>query len=779
MSQRELTAAARPLKSLALSRPGATFGLLLLVFLLSGISGLIYQVLWQRQLSLVFGVSAYATATVLASFMGGLALGGYAAGRIADRVKSPLAWYGIVEIVIGIAGLLTPPAFSALQDLYGPLYQSVGGSAIAPIVRFAVAFVVLLVPTALMGASFPLIVRAALGSRDDGGRAIGLLYAINTLGAVVGTLAAGFYLIGEIGIRNSIAVAAALNVLAGIVALAAGQGFAATASTAEDETPVATTGLACPPALTRLLPWILGLSGFCSLAYEVVWTRLLVLFLESTTYAFTVMLAAFLLGITVGSAVVSPFLRRARNGPLALATLQALVAISSLLALQAIAAMEPLLLWLGFSTADGPSFGALAFLAFSAMFPPALFLGMSFPLAVTLFTAGGEQVGRRLGSLYAANVFGAIFGALAAGFVLVPILGTNVSLLLLAGLNLLAGIVTFAADNWSPQRTRLAVAGASVALVGLFGALTPRAYAEVLAARFPGQEILWSEEGLETTVTISRDEDRQLRMYLNHHHQANDADWMVYFHRMLGHLPMLLHPAPRDVLVVGLGGGATAGATTRYEGAHVTVVELSHSVVKGAEWFREVNYAVHERPNVTMLVDDGRNHLLVSGRTYDVITADAMFPSQAGSTTLYSVEYYSLARRKLNPGGVMLQWVNGDIPQAEQQMLMRSFLQAFPYVTRWFDGSLLVGSNEPIDSTLPWVDRIFQQPLARAALSQVNIRHADDVRKHYLGDRATIEAFAGDGPTVTDDRPRLEYFLGLRSDGAPRRNINRGLSGGR
>ena len=310
---------------------------------------------------------------------------------------------------------------------------------LAPVIRFAVAFAVLLVPTALMGASFPLIVKAALGQRDDGGRAIGLLYAINTFGAVLGTLVAGFVLIGEVGIRGSIGVAAGLNLLAGLASILVGWRLAPTASASVSHAPAATVSVHCPPALLLLLPWLLALSGFCSLAYEVVWTRLLVLFLETTTYAFTVMLAAFLLGITIGSALVSPFLRRARNGPLALAGLQALVAVSSLLALQVLARMEPLLAMLGFATEEGPSILAMAVLAFTAMFPPALFLGMSFPLAVTLFTAGGESVGRRLGSLYAANVFGAIFGALAAGFLLVPVLGSNTTLTLLAGLNAAGG----------------------------------------------------------------------------------------------------------------------------------------------------------------------------------------------------------------------------------------------------------------------------------------------------------------------------------------------------
>jgi spermidine synthase len=773
-------AIADPHQSVGRSRlaAGAFLGLLLAIFLFSGVSGLIYQVLWQRMLALVFGVSAYATATVLAAFMAGLAICGYLAGRVADRIAAPLVVYGVVEVLVGLAGLLTPLAFGALPDLFAEFHRVAGGSSIAPVAQFAIAFAVLLVPTGLMGATFPLIVKAALGSRDDGGRSIGLLYAVNTLGAVMGTLVAGFILIELVGVSGSIGVAAGLNVAAGLAAIILGQRLFSSEQSLGPASETQAPPVACPVALLTILPVLLAVSGFCSLAYEIVWTRLLVLFLETTTYAFTVMLAAFLLGITIGSALVSPFLRRARSGPMALATLEALVAISSLVALQAIARMEPLLVWLGFATDEGPTIAAMAILAFTAMFPPALFLGMSFPLAVTLFTVGNQGVGARLGSLYAANVCGAIFGALAAGFLLVPVLGTERTLLLLAGLNASAALATLAADTSSPVRQRLAIAACSILVVGLLGALVPRAYADLLRARFPGQQILWSEEGIETTVTVTRDPDGHLAMYLNHHHQANDADWMVFFHRMLGHLPMLVHPDPRQVLVVGLGGGATAGATTRYERANITVVELARSVVHGAERFRDVNYAVLERPNAQMVIDDGRNFLLVGTQRYDVITADAIWPTHAGSTNLYSVEYYQLARRTLNDGGLMLQWVDRDLPEEQHKLMMRTFMRVFPQVSLWFDGSLLIGSERPIDASLPWVDQVFQQPIARASLSQVNIRSGDDVRRLYRADRAALEAYVGDGPIITDDRPRLEYFLGLSSNSGPHRGAAPGSASG-
>ncbi len=774
-------------RAAAAARP--SLGLLLGIFLLTGASGLVYEVLWQRMLALVFGVSAYATATVLAAFMGGLALGGFVAGRVADRLARPLLWYGIAEIVIGVAALLTPGAFGALQEVYRDMYGLLGPT-IAPMVRISLAFAALLVPTALMGASFPLVVKAAIQTRDDGGRAIGLLYAINTFGAVVGTLAAGFLLVGQLGITASIALAAALNIAAGSLAIwlalgnsqfpAPQRGSRGPAVLRCSQLPSGDRGAPLysdapnSQRLTRLLPVLLAVSGFCSLAYEVVWTRLLVLFLETTTYAFTVMLAAFLGGIALGSALASPFLRRVTNGPLALAALQALVAIASLLSVQVVARMDPILATLGAgATQNGPSIAAMGALAFAVMFPPALLLGMSFPLAVTLYTlrsesnARGAGLGGRLGALYAANVFGAIFGSLAAGFLLIPTLGTQWTIVLLAVLNWTIAAAVLGATIAPRWQGRLGLAAGSLALVGLLVGLAPSAHAQMVRNRFPGERVVWSEEGVETIVTVTRTADRHLTMYLNRHHQANDADWMVFFHRMLGHLPMLLHPQPRQVLVVGLGGGATAGATTRYEQAEITVVELSRSVVRGAERFRDVNYAVAEQPNVRMIVDDGRNHLLVSGRRYDVITADAIWPTHAGSTNLYSVEYYRLARAALHEGGLMLQWVNRDLPEPQHKLMMRTFLAVFPHVSLWFDGSLLVGSERPIDPSLPWLDRKLDWPLSKAALQQVNLRTTEDVQKLYVADRGGVEAYAGDGPVITDDHPYLEYFLGLSTHSGP------------
>ncbi|MFN8524858.1 MAG: fused MFS/spermidine synthase [Chloroflexota bacterium] len=746
------------------------------IYLLSGASGLVYQVLWQRMLALVFGVSTYATATVLAAFMGGLALGGFVAGRLADRSRNPLRDYGRVEVLIGVSGFVTPWLFGWLQDVYRLAHASVGPD-LAPIVRFILAVAVLLVPTALMGASFPFITRAA-ATRYRGvegqGTSVAVLYAVNTFGALAGATVAGFYLIGAIGIAASIGVAALLNVAAGVVALAFSRSFAAETRATVDglREPVRDApGLTVPRQVTALMPAVLAVSGFCSLAYEVVWTRLLVLFLETTTAAFTVMLAAFLAGIAAGSALVAPLIRTGRLGPLAFGGLQALVAVLSVAGLILLGQLDRAT---AIVTGGGePGVAAMAALAFCAMFPPALVLGITFPLGVALYSGGSENVGSRLGSVYAANVCGAIFGALVAGFALIPRIGTLWTLLAVAGVNLAAALVMIAVTGGALSRR----VGAAAALTAAFAALVLTAlptYRDLFQGRFPGERIVWTADGLETTVTVTRERDRNLAMYLNRHHQANTADWMVFFHRMLGHLPMLLHPAPRDVLVVGLGGGATAGATTRYEGARVTVVELSGGVIEGAGWFRDVNYAVTEQPNVQTIVDDGRNFLLVTDRKFDVITADAIWPTHAGATNLYSTEYYALARAALKPGGVMVQWVNRDLPEPELKMLMRTFVRAFPHVSLWFDGSLLAGSDRPIDPALPWLERKLSFPLTQASLAQVNLRNADDVRKLYVMDRASLEAYLGEGPVISDDRPHLEYTsVATANSGPGRRPIQR------
>jgi spermidine synthase len=299
-------------------------------------------------------------------------------------------------------------------------------------------------------------------------------------------------------------------------------------------------------------------------------------------------------------------------------------------------------------------------------------------------------------------------------------------------------------------------------------ALTPDMYAAIFA-RF-GDRVRWYEEGLEQTVTVLEGNGVR-RMYLNGWHQANDTPAMVNFHALIGHLPMLVQPAgrgagpggERQVLVVGLGGGATAGAASVYDRVRLTVVELSPSVVSGARFFSHVNHNVVDAPNVRVLTDDGRNYLLLTDQKYDVIMADAIRPHAAGSAALYSLEYYRLAQAALAGDGVMVQWIDNQIPESQYRTLLRTFLAAFPYVTGWADGGLFIGAQRPYQIDRPALTERVEGS-ARRTLSENGITTPDAVLSLFTATDAELRAWVGGGPIVTDDHPYNEFFRSLPSE---------------
>jgi spermidine synthase len=275
--------------------------------------------------------------------------------------------------------------------------------------------------------------------------------------------------------------------------------------------------------------------------------------------------------------------------------------------------------------------------------------------------------------------------------------------------------------------------------------------------------VLWREEGIENTVTVTENPERRV-LFLNSHHQANDSAEMVRYHRLIGHLPMVLHPDPRRALVIGLGGGATPGAVAQHPDVAAVCVELSPSVIGGARYFAHVNEDALSQPNLEMRVDDGRNHLLLTRDRYDVITADVILPHHAGAGNLYSVEYYRLCYNALAPGGLMCQWVSQS-SRTEYRLMLRTFLRAFPHVTLWTGGTLLIGSNQPITLSRAAIAARFRDARARASLAAVGLHDVEDVLQQYTGNRDEIAAYAGDGRMISDDWPLIEFYRALGTGG--------------
>ncbi|MDP2320329.1 MAG: fused MFS/spermidine synthase [Acidobacteriota bacterium] len=740
--------------------------LLLLLFFGSGVCALVYQVMWLRLLALVFGVTVYAASTVLAGFMAGLGLGSYTAGRLAARITRPLAAFGIAEVLVGITAFISPIILDALTQVWVTIHPSLPDSLAAiTVIRFIVAFLVLIVPTSLMGATLPLVIKSAVAREERIGGRIGLLYAINTTGAIVGALVAGFYLISEVGVALSFRWAAIGNIVIGIVSLVAAYAMPPQETRPSDQPNQPNQPDAITPGQRRIVLWTFFVSGMMSLALEIIWFRMLVVFLRPTAYAFTIMLACVLAGIALGSALAAPLLRKRGQWLPVLAVIQAVIGVAAVLSFNALTRSQqvidvatPWFASLGLNTYLAP----LVASSMVAMLPTMLLLGIAFPVGMSLWAGDdtSDETSRRVGAFYSLNVLGAILGSVLAGFVLLPAIGTRHSLIAVSALATISSV----ALAWSQRPIRPSFAYATAGLAPLafglaaFYSVDPF---DVAFERLHRQEtFVWREEGAQTTVAVhDRPGNPPMRiMYLDGNHQANNSPATAFVHHRIGALPVMLHQAPTTALVVGLGGGATPAAVARYNVA-VDVVELSAAVVAGSDFFKDINFDLLSRPNVTLHVDDGRNFLMMARKKYDVITADIILPRHAGAGALYSKEYYELVRDSLAEGGLVMQWNGGD-SATEYKLLMRTFISVFPYTTLWGDGSLMLGSMKPFTLSQSAYE-------ARRAGFELFNWDLPTLKRIYVAGTEDVRAFVGDGPILTDDKPVIEYFLSLPKDDAP------------
>jgi spermidine synthase len=771
--------------------------LLSALFFLSGTSALIYQMLWLRLIGLVFGVTVHAASTVWAVFMAGLALGSIVGGRTADRVARPLVWLGGAEALIAVTALATPLGLDLLQRGYAALHPSLSSSlAGLTAVRLAMSFAVLIIPSSLMGATLPLIVKSSLLRAGGFGGRVSVLYATNTAGAIAGSLLAGLMLIPRFGIRGSFFVAAALNLLVAIVALAAGS----LASRPGAEGPGPTKSRPAPPSETvapassdpgggaRKAPTVVlgvfALSGFVSLALEVVWFRAATLFLRPTVYGYAMMLAAVLGGIAAGSYAVAPLLRRRdpstgsgspratsrgdRHWLMTLAWLEGAIAVATLLSFAVLPAIPRVMAAIGPTVAAAiGSYLAYQFIvSFIVILPTMILFGAAFPIGLHLWATAGQpghgDEGSRIGTFYSLNVTGAILGSLAAGFVLLPRFGSLRTLIALAALSLLSALALLTVA----RATAIARAVSALVLTALFAGtawVTPDPFDAFLAQRYPGQHIVWQREAVQATVSVHQERGGTYTLNVSGNHQASTSGATPRVHQRIGNLPMAVHPDARQALVIGLGGGATAGALSEHTGVNVDVVELSREVTQAADlFFGPINFGVLRKPTVRLHVDDGRNFLMLTTTRYDVITADVILPIHAGSGNLYSAEYFQLARRALKPGGLVVQWVAGT--DAEYKTIARTFLSVFPETTLWGDGTLMLGSVEPLRLRKQDFDWKLQVPARREMIARLGVQSFEDLLQLYRAGPGELRQFVGDGPILTDDRPLVEYFLSLPRD---------------
>ena len=749
--------------------------LVLTLFFASGSAGLMYQVVWLRMLARMLGVTIYATATVVAAFMAGLALGSYFIGKLADRRRDPLRIYAVLELLIAVAAIVVPLLLAALLPAYRWVHEATGGNeVITATARAGLGFLVLLIPTTLMGGTLPVLTTFLARRETLFGRSFGLLYGLNTGGAVFGVLLSGFVTLGALGERGTIALGVLGNLSVGLVAL----WLARRTGTVAAEQPAATGPVVeispYGAKLRRIVLLGFALSGFTALAYEIIWTRQLILFLRTSIYAFSGMLAVFLTGIAAGSLLISRSVDRLRSPLVVLGALELVVGGLSLFNLLIYAPLD--------SSVAHTLFGlsSVAWAVIVLVLPLTFVFGMIAPVAAVCYAGSVAATGSAIGRLYSANTVGSILGSLAAGFLLVPTLGAGRTVLVLAVVNIALGLLFVALEPGRIMVRRVALAGIGAALLlgslGLRGHDPFRRAVEARIERRIGttwmpdsnaalprtHRIHLHEEGVEATMTAF-EVNRFKQLWLN----GVGMTFLTTATKLIAHLPLQIAEEKKEFLAIAFGMGTTIRSAVRYPGLHVTAVDLVPQTFDAFSYYHRDAGDVVASGRFTPVTNDGRNHLLLSPRRYDVITVDPAPPIwSAGTVNLYTREFFELARSRLTPGGVFCLWFPGGTEE-EVKSLLRTFVTVYPEGTIWSGpnnwGWFLVGSMRPFDRER------FRASLAATYADSVLVRDlleydsavatADRVDSLLMWSAAEVRELTAGARLITDDYPFTEFPL--------------------
>ena len=766
------------------------------LFLFSGVTALIYEVVWTRMLTLAFGHTVFSVSIVLASFMAGLGFGSYFSGHAINHIggkktqpdsslskefsdglkaSSSLLIYGWIEIALFVLCLIVSLILFKFSVIYSWFSFFVPESIVVQnIFKSFLAFILMFVPASLMGATLPIISQYYITDNIRLDTRLGLLYGINTFGAALGCLLTGFFLIANFGVLQTVLAATVLNLFVGISAIRIYQ-----------ESLESSKGLHFPRFTIPKISlergqwlWIVVsfVCGFTALSYEVLWTRLLIFSTSSTVYSFSMMLGVFLIGIALGSFLVVFVFRSSLNLRTVLILLQAGI---GLYVIGSLYNMEQLLStpWNGYNL-QKPVFVFSRYFADSSalMLLPTIALGMSFPILIKMISGDHEHVAAGTGQIYGANTFGAILGALITGFLFLPRLGVQQSLLLVATLNLLMMMYLFRTGDYFTKTLRkmMTVVLAGVILLVNMGFppdLLDRFFMRDSTGQKDIRKLLYFEEGLTDTVAVFKDNygslDPDARRLVTNGVSMSAVNFIASrYMKLLAHLPIMLVDNPEEILVVCFGTGQTTGAAAIHPKVKaVDSVDLSESVVRAGNVFSSQNYNALKNKKVNIILQDGRNHLLTTKKMYDVITSEPPPPRTAFTVNLYTKEYYEVAQKHLNPGGIMTQWIPLH-SQGKQEVLMhfKTFLSVFPYAIAWMPVAneiLVIGSDQPIEIDFEKLKGRFLDPNVSLAMQEIQIPDAFSFLSNIWFLEDQMSNLARHQKEITDNWPFIEFYLDL------------------
>lgn len=729
-------------------------------FFVSGFVGLVYEICWIRKASLAFGATTFAVSTVVAVFFGGLAVGSYFFGRYSQKTLRPLRVYGLLEVGLGVMGLLSPAAFIWADKLYGVFYPAIMHSfSLLLLVRLVLVTVLVLPPTILMGATLPLFCRQYVVAKNRISLSVGLLYGLNTLGAAVGALVCGFYLIPLIGVNKSIWFGAFLNILVGLVvsrlritATDSAESILSTVGYQSDSGRAVGSGGNSFIITTYILFF---LSGFVVLGNEILWTRYLSLLVRNTVYTYTLTLTVILTGIVLGSFVTSMFLDSVSRRAMLFGMVQILsgLIVLTLLMLPAVW-LKPLI--------DTPEFTTHVCIFVLFLLAPAVLSGMSFPIAIRMVVERPVLAGAGVGKMTSVNTFGGILGSLCVGFIVLPFFGSQICLMLTTGLSLFIGFIALVVLERSVKPIiRMVVISASVALwFGILYLTGTRIPQDILGLRY---QLVDFREGIGSNLSVVK-RNFQLQLLIDRMWQGTN---LKNHQIMAAHVPMFLHEAPKKVLVIGLGTGQTASRFLMYDVERLDCVDIESALLElvpkyfESEWMND--------PRYRFIVEDGRNYLTHTNQSYDVISIEVGQVFRPGLASFYTADFYAVAKSKLDENGIVCQFVPTQFFGTDEfRSVIRTFLEVFPESGLWYNTSefLLIGhKSEEAQVSIERLDMLSSNEAISKDLSYAYWGGP----AHWLNRRAVFlagflcgpEALAmltGGSEVYRDDPPRLEYL---------------------
>ena len=740
--------------------------LLFAAIFISGASALIYQLIWVRLLGLVFGVSSFAVATVVAVFLLGLGLGGYFFGKWSERTRDPLRIYAYVELGIAATSLLS---YLLIQHLpvyrvaYEYAYNNLDLYGLS-LVRLTLSMLVLLPPVFLIGGTMPLVAKYFLRTRENLGSSFSKLYYLNTLGACAGVLLTGFVFVQHFGVIATLMIAIGGNVVVALIV--------ATRRTRAEPSPA----MAREKAPYSYMLAFLFLTGFISLSYEILWVRILSTYGLSTSQAFALIVAGFLLGFSVGSWLVARAVDRRHDLEAWFSNTCIVTALSGALVLLLLRQFESIAVLLA-GLMPASHLALSLSLAFLVSFIPAVFMGILFPLGVRIYVQDVDRIGAKTGVTFLFNTTGCVVGTLLTGFVLIPFIGMWNTTLVLVNLSLLLALaLLLRGARPAPLQWVALVAVAAVANLLVFSD-SKTFHAELKGAdlRSPAQgfDVIYYAEGLSGTVTgIERGGYRGL--FVDGQNVSGTDRVLLADSKMLAHVPLLLAPAPEVALTVGYGTGTTSGSMLLH-GIEVHAVEIEEKIIEAAPLFSSVNYDSYADPALRIVLDDARNYIATTEQRFDAIVTDVTNLKYKRNPYLYTREYFQIMQDALSEDGIAAAWLPvGGLSFADLQTLIATFHAVYPHTTAWYFTQfpthfiILVGTPEPLQVSLD--DLRARMVRVARDLKTLDVDNVHELASMLLLGERDVDALSAGQPLHTDNRPILEYSdmsLYMATDVAP------------